>query len=145
MEKRDIIAAWLRRFAMIHGFSMMMVYFISALVKADAMFDVTFLGRMMLFSLAGTMPGIIYYSGHELSEKEWWIRTVIHFVLLNVLLLPLSHAIGLWSGTGGMIMFSVLILVVDVLMHVLSFGMDWMAARDINRVIKKRRGGGNDA
>lgn len=138
MNKKLVIIGWLRRFGMIHGFTMMMVYLIALISKPDAVFDVSFLGNMLLFSLAGTLPGLIYYSNHELSEKEWWIRTIVHFLLLNALLLPISNAIGLWTGVGGIFAFVGLILTVDVLVHVGSFGLDWVVARDINKMLKQR-------
>lgn len=138
MSKKDIILGWLRRFGWIHGLTMTMTYIVAVLVKPDAVFGVPFLGNMLLFSIAGTLPGIIYYTSREISEKEWWIRTIIHYVLLNALLLPISHGIGLWSGIGGCAIFVVCILVIDILVHLLSFGLDWIVARDINKMLQNR-------
>ena len=140
MDKKDIAVGWMRRFGLIHGFTMMLIYIAMLIINPQGTFGVSFLGNMILFSLAGTLPGLIYYSLRDMSEREWWVRTGIHFVLLNVLLLPIAHAIGLWDDTAGLLMFACIILVVDILVHVLSFGLDWVAARDINRMIQKRSG-----
>lgn len=143
MERKEFLISWLRRLALIHGFTMMMLYVICRLVNAEPDIDVAFLGNMILFSLAGTLPGMIYYTNHELSEREWWVRTGIHFVLLNLLLLPISHAIGLWQGPIGCVTFIALILIVDVLVHLVSYGMDWATARNINKLLIRNREANN--
>jgi hypothetical protein len=33
---------------------------------------------------------IVYYSKEELTRKEWWCRTILHFVILEVVYLPLA-------------------------------------------------------
>ena len=138
MDRKRFIANWLERFGLIHGFSMMMVYLITSIYHNEMTFTVSFLGQMILFSLAATLPGMIYYTNRDMSEREWWIRTIIHYVLLNVVLLPIAQVIGLWKGIAGCFMFMGVILVIDILVHALSFGRDWVVARDINTLLKQR-------
>lgn len=137
MSKKELFINWLRRFGLIHGFTMMMFYIVFQLFQPDLLLNVRLLGNMILFSLAGTLPGMIYYTTRDITEKEWWIRTVIHFFLLNILLLPIAHAIGLWQDFSGLLVIIGVILLIDVLVHILSFSMDWVAARDINRILQK--------
>ena len=139
MDGKEAFVGWLRRFGMIHGFVMMLTWLGCSLFAPSRTFDVSFLGRMLLFSFCGSLPGMVYISRHDLTEKEWWFRTLLHYVLLNVLLLPLTQVLGLWPGLTGILVFAVIILVVDVLVHGLSFGLDWILARDVNLILSQER------
>jgi len=139
MDGKEVFVGWLRRFGMIHGFVMMLTWLGGSLFAPDMAIDVSFLGRMLLFSFCGSLPGMVYISRHDLTEKEWWFRTFLHYVLLNVILLPLTQLLGLWRGMTGIIVFAVIILVVDALVHGLSFGLDWILARDVNLILSQER------
>lgn len=139
MDRKEMWMGWLRRLGLIHGFTMMMVYVITRLFRADMTFGPSFLGKMILFSLAGTIPGLICYAGRELTEREWWIRTIIHYLLLNLLMLPIARAIGLWENLEGLALLVGLILVVDVLVHMLSYSANLATAHSINRRLKQRQ------
>ena len=139
MDGREVFVGWLRRIGMIHGFVMMLTWLGCSLFAPDMAIDISFLGRMLLFSFCGSLPGMVYISRHDLTEKEWWLRTFLHYLLLNVILLPLTQLLGLWRGMTGIIVFAVIILVVDVLVHGLSFGLDWILARDVNLILSQER------
>lgn len=139
MDGKEVFVGWLRRFGMIHGFVMMLTWLGCALFAPNMPLDVSFLGRMLLFSFCGSLPGMVYISRHDLTEKEWWLRTLLHYVLLNVVLLPLTQVLGLWPGTAGLVVFAVIILAVDALVHGLSFGLDWILARDVNLILSQER------
>ncbi len=139
MDGKEVFVGWLRRFGMIHGFVMMLLWLGCSLFAPDKTFGVSFLGRMLLFSFCGSLPGMVYISRHDLTEKEWWFRTFLHYALLNAILLPLTQLLGLWRGVTGIIVFAVIILVVDVLVHGLSFGLDWILARDVNLILSQER------
>ena len=51
---------------------------------------VSFFGRIIVFTLLGMATLIVYYSKEELTRKEWWCRTILHFVILEVVYLPLA-------------------------------------------------------
>lgn len=139
MNGREVFVGWLRRFSMIHGFVMMLTWLGCSLFSPDMAMDVSFLGRMLLFSFCGSLPGMVYISRHDLTEKEWWFRTFLHYLLLNVILLPLTQVLGLWRGMMGILVFAAIILVVDVLVHGLSFGLDWILARDVNLILRQEQ------
>ena len=52
---------------------------------------VSFFGRIIVFMLLGMMTLFVYYSKEELTQWEWWIRTVLHFVILEVVHLPFAY------------------------------------------------------
>lgn len=43
------------------------------------------------------------------------------------------------AAVSGIIVFAVIILVVDALVHGLSFGLDWILARDVNLILSQER------
>lgn len=139
MDSTGIIVGWLRRFGLIHGLVMMVTWVACELFMPDMPMDVHFLGRMLLFSFCASLPGLVYISRHDLTEKEWWFRTLLHYLLLNIFLLPLSMLLGLWPDLWGLLIWAVIILVVDVLVHGLSFGLDWILARDVNLILSQEK------
>lgn len=139
MDGKGIFVGWVRRFSMIHGFLMMLSWLCCSLFAPDMSIDVSFLGRMLLFSFCGSLPGMVYISRHDLTEREWWLRTLLHYLLLNVVLLPLTQLLGLWRGLTGILVFAVIILAVDLLVHALSFGKDWILARNVNLTLSQER------
>ncbi len=100
---------------------------------------VDFLRRMMLFSLCAVLPGIVYYSKGELSKKQWWIRTAVHTVLLETVLLSMGAFWGMYQGIGGMVLFAAIILAVDLFVGGVSYINDRGTADEVNKALKERR------
>lgn len=82
---------WTRRFVMIYGIIMICTFscaFFST--QHQNCLQCLFFGRIIVFTLLGMATFIVYYSKEELTRKEWWCRTILHFVILEVVYLPLA-------------------------------------------------------
>ncbi len=90
----------------------------------------------MIGALLGDLPSLIFYSAKEMSEKEMRIRIIIHFVVLEAVLLTFGCVIRLVNGILPTIIFAFQIAVIYVFVRFLSWLDDRKAANRINEKLK---------
>lgn len=91
------IMFWVRRFVMIYGIIMICMFFMCLFFNPTSQLPVvSFFGRIIIFTLLGMATLIVYYSKEELTQRQWWIRTVLHLVILEAIFLPLAHHWEFW-------------------------------------------------
>ena len=104
------IEFWLHRFVFVYGLIMLSTFFMCLLFNPTSELPVvTFFGRCILLTLVSMLTLLIYTSGEELSNREWWIRTLLHAILLEAVLLPLAHNWGFWYNTLVYNIYSVVV------------------------------------
>lgn len=100
---------------------------------------VSYLCKAAIFSVCADIPTVVYYSKKELSRKQWWIRTAIHTVLVELVLLAAGRSFGMYAGAGGFILFSLMILAVDMIVRFISYLNDRNTADEINAHLQQER------
>lgn len=134
------ILFWVRRFLMLYGIIMICTFFMCLLFNPTSELPVvSFFGRIILFTLLGMGTLIVYYSRDELTQKEWWCRTIIHTVILEAVYLPLAHHWQFWYGKLDAVIYASFILAAKILWHLVDYGINARTASEINRQIRKRR------
>ena len=132
------LAIFLQRFVVIYGFTMLATLLFLLVFNRSAMVGWEFFLRCVGFSLAGDLPSFVFYSAHELSEKEWRQRMLVCIILCEVILMPLGHG-WMWLGWGGGVLFFVTILAVTLGVRCIGLGIDTHTANVLNEQIRKRR------
>ena len=131
---------WLRRFVMLYGIIMICTFLMCLLFNPGAELPVvSFFGKIMIFALVGLGSAAVYRSKEELTQKAWWIRTVIHILLLEGILLPLAHHWGFWHGGSDVIVYAAFILLAIFLWHLVDYGISARTAAQINEKIRENR------
>lgn len=134
------IMFWVHRFVMAYGIIMLSTFFMCLLFNPTSELPVvTFFGRCILFTLICMVTLIVYYSKGDPSPGAWWIRTILHWVLLEVILLPLAHYWGFWYGPLDAVIYGAFILVSKMLWHFVDFGHSIRTATEVNDQLRKRR------
>ena len=134
------ITFWMRRYVMIYGIIMLCTFFMCLLFNpASKLPVVSFFGRIMVFTLIALLSMGVYYSKEELTAKAWWVRTVLHLILLEAVLLPLAHVWGFWKGGTDILIYAGFILLAKVLWHLIDYGLNAKTAAQINERIRKNR------
>ena len=134
------IMLWIRRFVMTYGIIMLCTFFMCLLFNpASKLPVVSFFGRIMVFTLIALLSMGVYYSKEELTAKAWWVRTVLHLILLEAVLLPLAHVWGFWKGGTDILIYAGFILLAKVLWHLIDYGLNAKTAAQINERIRKNR------
>jgi hypothetical protein len=93
----------------------------------------------MICSLVGDLPILIFYSQKEISEKQMRVRILIHFVVLEVVLLTLGNVMDLVKGNLNTILFAVQIAVVYGFVRFLSWMDDRKTANRINEKLREMK------
>lgn len=136
---KDILF-WLRRFVMIYGIIMICTFFMCLLFNPTSELPVvTFFGRIIVFTFLGMATLIVYYSKEELTQRQWWCRTLLHIVILEAVYLPLAHHWEFWYGKVDAIIYASFILFAKLLWQLIDYGIAVRTAEDINEKIRKRR------
>ena len=73
------IEFWLHRFVFVYGLVMLITFFMCLLFNPTSELPVVrFFGRCILLTLVSMATLIIYASSEELTNREWWFRTILH-------------------------------------------------------------------
>lgn len=130
----------IKRYIMVCGIIMIVSFFMSLLFgQGTVMNIVTYLGQCMLFAFIAVMSLFVYYSPNELTQKQWWIRTFLHLLLLETVLLPIAHYWHFWYSATDAMIYAGFILLGKLLWHLVDFGFSVKTAADINRQIRSRK------
>ena len=133
------IIFWLHRFVLAYGIVMLTTFFMCLLFNPTSELPVvSFFGRCILLTLLCMATLVVYYSRTELTLEGWWIRTVLHALLLEAVLLPFAHHWGFWYGPLDAIIYAGFILAAKGLWHLIDFGQSIRTATQINKQLLRR-------
>ncbi len=129
----------LHRFVVVYGIIMLSTFFMCLLFNPTSELPVvSFFGRCILFTLMCMATLGVYYSKTELTLGDWWVRTILHTVLLEAVLLPFAHHWGFWYGPLDGVIYAGFILAAKILWHLIDFGLSIRTAMQINEQLLRR-------
>ena len=67
------------------------------------------------------------------------VRTLLHAILLEAVLLPLAHSWGGWYNTLDGLIYGTFILAAKGMWHLIDFGQSFYMAAALNEQIRKRK------
>lgn len=141
MNRKELMRMLLMHFFICYTCTMMAtILFCGLNTPKVVQLPVDYLWRAALFSLFADLPVVVYYSKKELSPRQWWIRTAIHTVLVEIVLLTAGYLFGMYRGVPGFVLFFFSILAVDAIVRLVSYQNDKNTADEINARLKQQRG-----
>ncbi len=135
MKKIDFLGTMIRNYFIIFT----IIILGTALLNPTHSFTFREIMLSALFALAGDLPSIVFYSKKELSNKNRNIRIVIHFLLLEVVILTFGNIMGQVSGVKQTALFGLEILGIYILVGFFSWLIDRKTANDINQKLENMR------
>lgn len=90
----------------------------------------------MTFAALGDLPIVVLWSRSELSEESRQWRAILHFALLEAVILIYAGMIGLVSSLSDYAVFAVEILVIYLLVRLIAYRGDLATAKKINQRLK---------
>ncbi|MBO5450279.1 MAG: DUF3021 family protein [Lachnospiraceae bacterium] len=139
MEPKKIIGKIILGYPIIYGGSMMATYLFCMIFDRNATFSLDYFGYMFLFALVGDLPSLVFCSKRKLSKKEWNIRLLLHFILLETVLLVFAGILGMYHTLTEGIFFFVLVMAVYVMVRGLAFAGDILEVKKINAKLRERK------
>ncbi len=70
MELREIIKKLIISYPIIYGCTMMAAFVCCLVFHPDAVFGIDYLGKALVFALAGDLPSLVFCSKRELSHGQ---------------------------------------------------------------------------
>lgn len=144
MDFKEFMHFLLRQYFVIYTGSMMATFCFCLAFYPGEVLPVSYLAWMLLFSLCGTLPGLVFYSKKELSKEQWIIRKGIHFVLLETVLLTAGRILGMYQGMKQGVWFAITIFAVYVFVVAISYWSEKRTAEALNEKLKERRERSNE-
>ncbi|WBW95841.1 DUF3021 domain-containing protein [Oceanirhabdus sp. W0125-5] len=136
MKLKEYIKKFISDNLIIFAIIVICITILRQIFAPDEYFELKDIFNYMICSFVGNLPSIILYSSKELSEKELRLRIIIHFVVLEVVLLSFTNVFGFISGIKETILFAFQIAVIYVLVRFLSWMDDRKSADKINEKLK---------
>ena len=135
MKKTNLFSQMLRNYFIIFS----VIVLLTALLNPSSSFTSREIILAALFALAGDLPNLVYYSKKELSHKSRYIRVVIHFLLLEALIVILGNIIGQVSGVKQSALLALEVLLIYVFVTLIIWLLDRKTAKDINQRLNNMR------
>lgn len=135
MKMNNIFANMIRNFFVIFG----VIVLVTALLNPTYELSSKIIMLIALFALLSDLTAIVFWSKKELSDKSRITRRVLHFVLIEIIVLFFGNILGFASGVTQNIIFGFEILGIYAIVCWIDWLIDKKTADDINDKLKKMR------
>lgn len=133
------ILFWIQRFVMAYGIIMLSTFFMCLIFNPmSQLLVVSFFGRCIIFTAICLLTLLVYHSKHELSTGQWWLRTILHLLLLEVILLPLAHYWQFWFNFKDGLIYGSFIFITKFVWHLVDYGQSIRMANVINNKLRRK-------
>jgi hypothetical protein len=136
MKLTDYIKELIKDYFIIFAIIVICITVLRQIFSPNEYFELKDIYIYMICSLIGSLPSLIFYSPKEISEKEMRLRRIIHFIVLEAILLTLANVTGWVTGILNTILFALQISIIYGLVRFLSWRDDRKAALRINEKLK---------
>ena len=133
------IANVLRRFVTICGITLLILVILGPLAHAINGISNIQLATLALCCAAAALSSLLFLSAEELHGMSWWVREILCIAINMAITVPLTHKVGLWQSTIGMMIVMVIILIIAFGNHLIEFLLDMRTAGEINKRIQEMR------
>ncbi len=109
---------------------------IGMLFESDTRFGYEAFLSPLIFGAIASFPQLVQYSKRELSFKQTVIRNVIHFILLEVLILSVLYFSEILTTISVGISIGISILLIDLTVNLVMWINDNKIAKEFNEALK---------
>ncbi|MEQ8156180.1 MAG: DUF3021 family protein [Clostridiaceae bacterium] len=139
MKFTDYIKKLIRNYLMIFAIILICSTILREIFSQNKYFELNEIYICMICSLISVLPGLIFYSSKQISEKKTKFRIIIHFVVLEAVLLTWANVTGLITGIENTILSGFEIAAVYMIIKFLSRVEDRKVADSINEKLRAMR------
>ncbi|MEK3790599.1 DUF3021 family protein [Paenibacillus sp. FSL R7-0204] len=136
MKRSEVAKDIIRDFLVIFASIIIIITVLRQIFMPELAFDLISIYTIMGFSLLGALTGLMLYAPDGMSERAMRVRIVIHFLLLELLLITLASLIGAVASVSAALLFALQIAVVYAIVRLLSYEKDKKEAELINERLK---------
>ena len=93
--------------------------------------------QIFLTGILGALPSFLFYFKNEPTKNQFRVRTVIHFIVIETVVMTEGAFFGWYGNFVGALVLFVVILAVYLFVWVYSYFMNMHLAKDINAALKR--------
>lgn len=105
--------------------------------EPDARFGYEALLSPLIFGAVASIPSLVQYSKKDLSLRQTAIRNVLHFLLLEAVILSILYFLGLLTSVSMAVSLGISIFVIDLTVNLVMWINDKRTAKEFNYALKK--------
>lgn len=91
----------------------------------------------LIFGALASFPLLVKYSKRELSLKQAAIRNVVHFLLLEVVILSVLYFGGILTSVSMAVSLGISIFMIDLIVNLVLWINDKRTAKEFNGALKR--------
>jgi len=91
----------------------------------------------LIFGAVATLPSLVQYSKKDLSLRQTAVRNVIHFILLEAVILSILYFGGILTSISMAVSLGISIFVIDLTVNLVLWINDKKMAKEFNDALKK--------
>jgi hypothetical protein len=84
----------------------------------------------------GAVPSLVFYSKSQMARRTFWIRVVLHFVLLSSVIMLFSYLFGVYSTPIGALWVFLTFFVIYLLVWLITERVNHEKNRRFNEALK---------
>lgn len=136
MEKSKYIKEFIISYFVIFG----VIILLTLLLIPNYNYTRTSILQIAVAALLGNIPGILLYDTDRLSLKAFRIRLILHFLMIEAIILLFGCFVGIVTTVSQVLIFSVEIAVIYILVRLICWGGDKSTVNKINQKLKELDG-----
>lgn len=136
MKRSEYAREIIRDFLIIFASIIIIITVLRQIYMPELAFDLISIYTIMGFSLLGALTGLMLYAPDGVSEQAMRVRIVLHFVLLETLLVALASLIGVVASVSAALLLALQIAIIYAIVRLLSYEKDKKEAARINERLK---------
>lgn len=90
----------------------------------------------LIFGAIASFPMLVFYSNKEQSMKEILLRSLIHFLLLEFLILSNLYILGILTSPSMALSLALTIFIINLAVHLVSYVHDRRVAEEFNSALR---------
>ncbi len=110
---------------------------IGMVYETDARFGYEAFLSPLLFGALASLPLLVKYSKKELTLKQAAVRNLLHFVLLEAVILSVLYFVGILTSVSMAASLGFSILTIDLTVNLVMWINDKRTAREFNSALKR--------
>ena len=91
----------------------------------------------LIFGLLASIPTLVTYSKKELSLEQTAVRNLLHFVLLEMIVLSVLYFGGMLTSVSMAISLGISIFIIDLVVNLVLWINDKRIAKEFNTALKR--------
>ena len=99
-------------------------------------YPIFFIWQVFITGIVSALPSIIFYSKKELTKRQWKLRYVIHFILIESIILTEGRIFNWYSNFLSALVIVLIVVFVYIVVFTYSYFIDFNDAQKVNSALR---------